>query len=112
MARVMDGGFRRIKRTAPAAPVEDPRLALVGQFAAAQGADAQPDPADRALELLSVPQEPQEQPVPEPTDTAAPEASEGADETPSPEIEHAETPAPAETSEPETDYDPIAAVLG
>lgn len=108
MARVMDGGFRRIKRAAVSAPVEDPRLLLVGQFAAAQGADAQPDPADRALELLSEPLEPQEQPVPESTDTAAPEAPEVADEAPSPEIEDDKPAAP----EQDADYDPIAAVLG
>lgn len=119
--RVMDGGFRRIKRAAaPIAPEPDPRLALVDLFAAGQSApqgdadpDPQPDPADRALELLSVPleQEPQEPAgatEQEPTDTAAPDAAEDAHEAPGPEDEPVEDPAPAD----EKDYDPIAAVLG
>jgi len=120
MARlVMDGGFRRIKRAAaaPAAPEPDPRLALVDLFAAGQSApqgDAeQPDPADLALELLSVPlesdaQEPAGATEPEPTDAGAPDAAEDADEAAGPEDEPVEDPAPAD----EKDYDPIAAVLG
>lgn len=121
MARtVMDGGFRRIKRTAPTA-APDPRLALVDLFAAAQSVpqgDADPQPLPwGALDLSGdVPMrvtadgslEPVEQPVPDQTDNPAPDAAPPADGAPAPQDEPVPDPATVDAQ----DYDPIAAVLG
>lgn len=120
----MGGDFRAIRRAAvpaAAAPEPDPRLALVDLFAAGQSApqgdadtEPQPDPAERALELLSVPvedeiaQEPSEEPQEEPEQTAPAESPEAAQPDETIGSEDAEPKATAEAA----DYDPIAAVLG